>query len=198
VGIDPAKEYVAYANSRNRFGDRVSFETGDAQQLRFPRASFDASPSLLVYNFIPDPLKALREVRRVTKQGGPISAAVWDYGDGMQMLRVFWDAAVKLDPMAAKLDEKRFELCRKGALGELWKKAGLAEIREQPLEIAMRFESFADYWDAFLLGQGPAGAYVRSLKRDPADRLRQELRSRLPASGAFTLSGRAWAVRGLA
>ena len=69
-GIDPSKEYVEYANSRNPFPDRVTFETGDAQQLRLADASFDASLSLLVFNFIPDPIKALREVRRVTKPGG--------------------------------------------------------------------------------------------------------------------------------
>lgn len=195
VGIDPAKEYVAYATSKNRFGDRVSFEVGDAQQLKFPTASFDASPSLLVYNFIPDPLKALREVCRVTKPGGPVSAAVWDYSEGMRMLRVFWDAAVRLDPTAEKLDEKNFALCRKGALAELWKKGGLSDIREKSLEIALRFASFADYWNTFLLGQGPAGAYVHGLKRDQAERLRQELAHSLK-EGPFTLRARAWAVCG--
>src|ERR1035441_5178670 len=90
-GIGPSKEYVAYANSRNRFPGRVSFSAGDAQELRFGDAIFDASLSLLVFNFIPDPGKALREVRRVTKPGGRISAAVWDYGDGIRMLTVAWE-----------------------------------------------------------------------------------------------------------
>src|SRR4051794_1754548 len=102
VGIDPSGEYVAYANQAHRFGKRVSFEVGDAQQLTLQTASFDAALSLLVFNFIPDPRKALLEVRRVVKPGGPISAAVWDYGDGMKMLRTFWDAAVSLDPAAEK------------------------------------------------------------------------------------------------
>jgi ubiquinone/menaquinone biosynthesis C-methylase UbiE len=106
LGIDPSQEYVAFATSRNHFGDRASFEVGDAQQLRFADASFDASLSLLVFNFIPDPKKALMELRRVTKPGGRISAAVWDYGAGMRMLRTFWDAAVHTDPSAESLDEK--------------------------------------------------------------------------------------------
>src|SRR5947209_5732521 len=52
VGIDPSEEYVAYAASRNLFPNRASFEVGDAQQLHFPDASFDAVLSLLVFNFI--------------------------------------------------------------------------------------------------------------------------------------------------
>src|ERR1017187_9555721 len=120
LGIDPSQEYVAYAMSRNPFPDRASFEVGDAQQLHFPDASFDAALSLLVFNFIPDPKKALLELRRVTKPGGKLSAAVWDYGSGMQMLRTFWDAAVHIDPGAEKLDEKRMPLCRAGELAALF------------------------------------------------------------------------------
>jgi len=198
-GIDPSKEYVDYANGRNPFPERVGFETGDAQQLRFTDASFDASLSLLVFNFIPDSSKALREVRRVTKPGGQISAAVWDYGDGMRMLRVFWDAAVAIDPKAEKMDEKHMPLCRAGDLSALWRRAGLTDVREQPLTITMRFESFADYWDAFLLGQGPAGTYVRSLSRDQTRALRDEVKRRVSPitdNVSISLSARVWSVRG--
>jgi ubiquinone/menaquinone biosynthesis C-methylase UbiE len=199
LGIDPSKEYVGYANSRNPFPDRVSFQAGDAQQLEFPDAAFDASLSLLVFNFIPDPKKALLEMRRVTKAGGRLSAAVWDYGDGMRMLQAFWDAAASIDRAAEKLEEKHMPLCRAGQLSQLWKQSGLEDVREQPLEITMRFESFADCWDPFLLGQGPAGAYVRGLDRDKLQALRAEVKRRLslPAEDIpFTLPARAWSARG--
>src|SRR4051812_34749447 len=73
LGIDPSTEYVAYATSRNPFPDRASFEVGNAQQLHFPDAGFDAALSLLVFNFIPDPKKAILELRRVTQPGGKVS-----------------------------------------------------------------------------------------------------------------------------
>jgi SAM-dependent methyltransferase len=199
VGVDPSKEYVAYANSRNPFPNRVRFQAGDAQQLNFPDAAFEASLSLLVFNFIPDPSKALRELHRVTKPGGQISAAVWDYGAGMRMLRVFWDAAVSIDAGAEKLDEKHMPLSRAGELSELWRQDGLENVHEQPLDITMRFESFADYWDAFLLGQGPAGAYIGSLDRAKVPVLRDEVKRRLSLSAEdrpFVLAARVWAVRG--
>ena len=37
--------------------------------------------------------------------GGVIAGYVWDYADGMQLLRRFWDAAGALDPDAHALDE---------------------------------------------------------------------------------------------
>lgn len=102
LGIDPSAEYIGYAGSRNRFPQRVKFEVGDAQQLRFSQAQFAGSLSLLVFNFIPDRKKALLEVMRVTKAGGTVSAAVWDYPEKMRMLRVFWDAAGEVDPSARR------------------------------------------------------------------------------------------------
>jgi SAM-dependent methyltransferase len=200
LGIDPSQEYVAYATSRNPFPERASFEVGDAQQLQFPDASFDAALSLLVFNFIPDPKKALLELHRVTKPGGKLSAAVWDYCAGMRMLRTFWDAAVHIGPDAEKVDEKHMVLCHAGELSALWKQGGLENVHEQSIDILMRFESFADYWEPFLLGQGPAGSYVRRLDRDKLQALRGEVKRRLSLSAENTpivLPARVWSVCGI-
>jgi SAM-dependent methyltransferase len=199
VGIDRSKEYVAYATSKNRFPDRARFQSGDAQQLPFPEGVFDSSSSLLVINFIPDPGKAVSEMHRVTKPGGRTSAAVWDYGSGMRMLRVFWDAAASVDTRAEKLDERHMPLCRAGELSQLWTSGSLVKVDEQPLDITLQFASFADYWEPFLLGQGPAGAYVRALDGDRLGALRNEVKRRLSVaseSAPFALPARAWAVRG--
>ncbi|HXA50001.1 MAG TPA: methyltransferase domain-containing protein [Candidatus Acidoferrum sp.] len=199
VGIDPSKEYVAYAASKSPFPNRTRFEVGDAQDLHLPKASFRASVALLVFNFIPDPRKALDQVRSVTEAGGVIAAAVWDYGDGMRMLRAFWDAAVSVDPRVEPRDEKHMRLCRSGELSRLWKEAGLEKVREQALEVTTRFASFDDYWNAFLLGQGPAGSYTRTLDAAHLRALRDAVKRRLAISvesAAFDLPARVWAVRG--
>lgn len=200
TGIDPSKEYVAFATSRNRFPQRVRFEVGDALALRFPEAAFHASLSLLVFNFIPDAARALSEVRRVTAPGGSVTAAVWDYGDGMRMLRLFWQAAGAVDPAARQRDEAHMRLCRPGELPALWKRGGLQQVVEQPLEITMRFQSFAGYWEPFLQGQGPAGAYVRGARGELREAVRRELVRLLGVrseADPFSLPARAWAVRGV-
>ena len=201
IGVDPSKEYVGYAGSKNSSPDRVRFQVGDAQHLEFSDATFESSLSLLVFNFIPDRARALHELIRVTKPGGRISAAVWDYGGGMSMLRNFWDAAVAVDPTAGKLDERHMPLCRAGELAEFWKQSGLVQVEERALlDMTMPFQSFADYWDPFLLGQGPAGASVRRVDANRRQALRSEVKRRLvieSEDAPFTLPARAWAVRGV-
>ena len=64
----------------------------------------------------------------------------------------------------------------------------------------MRFDSFADYWDAFLLGQGPAGAYLRNVDGDRRQALRGEVKRLLDLraeDAPFSIPARAWAVRGI-
>lgn len=198
LGIDPSAGFISCAKS-NAKSSRARFEVGDAQALPYPDASFDHTMALLVMNFIPDPEKAIGQMRRVTRPGGVVSACVWDYGAGMQSLRFFWDEVVALDPAAAAKDERHMKLSRDGELGESWRKAGLTEVREKPLVIEQGFESFADYWQPFLQGTGPGGAYVASLDAERRGRLEARMRRRLlgnRADGPFTLQARAWGVRG--
>jgi SAM-dependent methyltransferase len=199
IGVDPSANYVSFAESRKK-SPKVTFEIGDAQKLSFPDAQFDVTTSLLVLNFIPDVNKAMAELRRVTRPGGTIAAAVWDYGEGMQMLRYFWDAATALDPSAVKLDEKHMPLCRAGELSHLFINAGLTDVEEQPLEVALRFSSFADFWDPFLKAQGPAGIYVAGLSEEKKSALRDRLRALLlknsKSGDGFNLRARVWAARG--
>ncbi len=199
IGIDPAAPYVGFAQGR-RLGDRVGFEVGDAQQLRFADRRFDRTLSLLVLNFIPDPARALTEMIRVTKPGGTVAAAVWDYGDGMEMLRVFWDEAIALRPEMEDRDERHMPLCRTGELAALWRGHRLQNVTEEALTIETRFSSFDDYWSPFLAKQGPAGAYAAALSATAREQLRLRLRRRLLGDGPdrpIVLRARAWAVRGV-
>jgi hypothetical protein len=124
---------------------------------------------------------------------------VWDYAEGMQMIRYFWDAATALDPAAAELDEgPRFPLCRPDPLRDLWTGAGLTGVEVGPIEVPTRFRDLDDYWTPFLGGQGPAPGFVGTLDEDRRAALQAQLGERLPvaADGSITLSARAWAISG--
>jgi SAM-dependent methyltransferase len=198
TGVDPSSVFVNDAQARTRL-ERVRFQVADAQSLPMEDGTFDKALSLFVLNFIPDPGKALREMIRVTRPGGVVSAAVWDYGNGMEMLRVFWDEAVALDSAAGARDERNMPLCRGGELATLWRANGLVQVEEQPITIELPFTSFEDYWKPFLGGQGPAGSYAASLSDADRGALETRLRERLLGDrreGELGLQGRAWAVKG--
>jgi len=198
VGVDPSAAFVDHA-AKKAASDRLRFEVGDAQALPYPEASFDQVMALLVMNFIPDHGKALAEMKRVTRAGGVVSACVWDYGNGMESLRLFWDEVVALEPAAAPKHERHMKLSRPGELGALWTQAGLEQVREASLVIDQAFSSFSDYWTPFLAGTGPGGAYVASLSVERRQALEAGLRRRLRSGGPdgpFELSARVWSVRG--
>jgi SAM-dependent methyltransferase len=198
VGIDPASTSIEYA-TRQLAGPWVRFEVADAQNLPYPDASFDQCLSLLVVNHVPDASRVVSEMRRVTRPGGRVAAAVWDYGDGMSMLRIFWDEVVALDPAAQRLHQGQMPLCRKGELAALWTKSGLQQVEETALVISMSFRSFEDYWSPFLAGVSVSGAYISNLPAVGQQRLRDRLREKLlggKPDQPFTLQARAWAVRG--
>jgi ubiquinone/menaquinone biosynthesis C-methylase UbiE len=197
TGIDPSEGFITYAK-KNASG-RTRFELGDAQALKFPDATFDATLSLFVMNFIPDHVKAIGEMARVTRPQGTVGACVWDYDAGMESLRFFWDEVIALDPAAEPKDERHMKLSRQGQLGELWKRAGLLSVEERPLVMEQAFSSFQDYWGPFLTGAGPGGAYVTSLPEARRQQLENRVRTRVlgnRADGPFTLKARAWCVKG--
>ena len=89
--------------------------------------------------------------------------------------------------------------CSPADLGTLWESAGLEAVETGELVVEAEYEGFDDLWTPFLAGVGPGGAYVAALAADAQLELREEYRRRLGSpSGAFTLSARAWFVRGTA
>ncbi|MDI1461307.1 class I SAM-dependent methyltransferase [Catellatospora sp. KI3] len=198
TGVDPSASFVADAAARVT-DPRAGFRVGDARALPLADSTVDAVVSALVLNFVPEPAVAVAEFARVTRPGGLAAAYVWDYAQGMGLIRHFWDAAVLLDPAAAELDEgRRMPVCAPDPLRALWTDAGFTEVRTEALVIQTPFADFADYWEPFLGGQGPAPGYVRSLGDVHRSRLRDLLASRLPVGpdGTIPLTARAWAVRG--
>jgi SAM-dependent methyltransferase len=197
LGVDPSAAQVEEAR-RRVVDQRAGFVRGTADDL--PAGSFDVVVSGLVLNFVPDPVAAVAAMAR-TAPGGLVAAYVWDYVQGMQLLRTFWDAARSLDPAAAPLDEgHRFSWCSPGELTAVLTLGGLEGVVATDLVVPLEFEDFADYWLPFLGGQGPAPAYVATLAPQARALLRAALERTLSPGldGRISLTARAWAVRGRA
>ena len=196
--FDPSEGFIAYARQQVR-DPRAAFGVADARSLPLVDATVDAVVSGLMLNFVPQPDVAITEMLRVVRPGGVVAAYVWDYRDGMQLLRRFWDAAIALDRDAVDLDEgRRFPVCDPSSLRALFDAAGLQDVETFAIDVPTRFRDFDDYWAPFLGRQGPAPGYVGRLGERERAALRARLETTLPTNpdGLIDLTARAWAVRG--
>jgi SAM-dependent methyltransferase len=201
TAIDYADVYVASARARNS-DPRIRIEQGDAAALPFPDAHFDRALSLLVLHFVAEPAGAVAEMRRVTRPGGVVAAAVWDSAGGMTAMRMFWDTAAVLDPTAGELRGRSLSkaVVAPGGLAHLFKGAGLTDVGERSLLVRMDHVDFADYWEPLLTGEGPIGSYVAGLGEAERTRLERHLRAAYLAGspdGPRSFTAVAWSCRGV-
>jgi SAM-dependent methyltransferase len=192
AAIDPAELFVAAVRTRNPC---VDVRQGAAERLPFPDGEFDAALAQLVVHFMADPVAGLREMARVTRPGGVVAASVWDLAGGRAPITPFWRAATTLDPRTG--DESARAGARQGDLPSLFAAAGIADVTQAELAATVEHPTFADWWDPFTLGVGPAGVYLEGLESDRRAALRERCHDML-GDGPFTLPAVAWAARGLA
>ena len=188
--VDPSRSFVAAA--RERFPG-VDVREAVAEELPFPDHTFDAALAQLVVHFMQDPVGGLREMARVCRPGGVVTACVWDHSAAGGPLAGYWAAVRELDPSAH--DESEMTGAREGDLLRIADEAGLREVTGGTVSTTRSYASFEEWWHPYTLGVGPAGAYVRSLDDAARERLRQHCATKFPTA-PFDVEATAWAVRG--
>ena len=95
AAVDPSESFVTAAHARF---PAVDVRRATAEQLPFEDRAFHATLAQLVVHFMSRPVVGLREMARVTRDGGVVAACVWDHEGREGPLSLFWDAARELDP----------------------------------------------------------------------------------------------------
>ena len=188
TGIDPSAPFVAAA--RDRFPG-TTVEQGSAEALPFVSGTFDRTLAQLVVHFMADPVAGLREMGRVTRDGGVVAACVWDHSGETGPLSLFWRAARDVDPLVR--DESHLPGTREGELVELSEAAGLRDVVSDRLSVVVGFDVFDDWWEPYTFGVGPAGEYVRGLDDAHREALRARCVELLPPP--FEIRAAAWSVK---
>ena len=198
-GIDLSEPYIAHARRRTT-DSRVRFEVGDACALKFPDAFFNHVLTSLVIQFIPSPERAVREMHRVTRQGGTVAAMTWDTVT-LPLHRIFFESAAAVDGRAAQV---RAEACARPmstaeGLLNAWRTMHFNSIVQDRLTVPMDFKEFADFWAPVEGRDGPYAQYYHSLPEDIKPKVREKVREAYLAGepdGPRSYPSHAWAVKG--
>jgi SAM-dependent methyltransferase len=193
AAMDPSPPFVAECAGRH---PGVDVRLGRAEEIPFADHTFDVAMAQLVLHFVSDPAAAASDMCRVVRPGGLVAACVWDFADEMEMLRLFWDSALAVDPQAP--DEARtLRFGGPGEIAELLTAAGMVDVVETTLTVTSTYEVFDELWEGFLGGIGPAGAFCLSLSPERRTDVRAEMFRRLGSpAGGFALRAVARSAKG--
>src|SRR3569832_779624 len=195
TGIDPSEAQLRFARTRAAT-QGVNYVQGDATKLPFEAGGFDAATMALVLFFVPDPVRGIAEMVRVTRAGAIVAAYNWDFPGG----------GFPLAPLGRELRAMGFaaalppsvDTARAERMQELWEGAGLLEVQTRSIEVQRTFESFDEIWETCLLSPS-AGARIREQSPEVQEELKQAVRTKYcnpDSQGRITWTAKANAVKG--
>jgi ubiquinone/menaquinone biosynthesis C-methylase UbiE len=193
--LDPSADQIAYARTTPA-AKKVNFQVGNAQALPYGDSEFDAAAMALVITFIPDPAKAIGEMKRVVKPGGTVGTYVWDFlsgGSPIQPLRQAIEAmGVPVPPTAGH------ENSSTGRLEDLFRAASLDRVATRMIEIDVTYQDFDTYWTSQTALANNVVQYLRKMTAAEVERIKAYLHERLPKdqAGRIAYTARASAAKG--
>jgi ubiquinone/menaquinone biosynthesis C-methylase UbiE len=192
--VDPSEGQLSYARTRQNTS-LAEFRVGDAQALPYADRSFDAATMALAISFIPDPLKAAREMVRVVKPGGLVATYMWDLPGGGIPVEPMYRA---LHSLGVTVTMPGTEVSRRKNMQAVWVKAGLQSVETRVIRIQVSFADFDEFWLSYKVPEGPAGLALRKMSPPEVERLKARLRELLPtaADGRIAYECFANAVKG--
>lgn len=190
TAVEPSQDYAA--ELRERFAE---VHVAPAEQLPFPDGTFDAALAQLVVVFLNDVGGAIREMARVAREGGVVATCMWEV-QGMDMMNALNTVRDRIapgtspPPVTAYRDE--------ASLRQLFETSGLREVETTTLSVEVTYETIDELWEPAIHVGGPGGPVADRMTPEQLAAGRAIFEEALgnPA-GAYVLTGRAAAVRGV-
>ena len=137
----PAWEPFVRATASAAGVANVMFASMPAEALALPDASFDVAYCQFGLMFVPEPIRALREMRRVLRPGGRIGIAVWSVPEKVGIFLIPRIVAPALPPTTGEAPPSPMSMGAPGLIEEMVAEAGLCDVVRHPVTI---FQDIAD------------------------------------------------------
>ena len=174
VGLDFSETMLAHARAHV---PGVEFVQGDATELAFEDASFDAVVAAFLLLHLGTPRRAVAEAARVLRPGGRAAFSVWDVPARGRWIGVFFDAftaAGAHPPADVPAGPPFFQLADEGAFSELLEGGGLADVEIATVEFGLHIRDGAELWDGLVKGSVRVGPMILGQPEE----LQREIRER--------------------
>jgi ubiquinone/menaquinone biosynthesis C-methylase UbiE len=202
ISTDFAPEMVDVAR---RFGEarglaNVEHRVLDAESIDLDQDSVDGAVCRWGYMLMADPAAALKETRRVLRDGGPLAFAVWRTPDRNPWAAVPGMTLVQRGHMPAPEPGAPgiFALGEPGRIRELVTGAGFGEPELEEIAFEFRYADFDDLWDALVRIAGPLARVVNALPDDERQATRAAIMENVApyrdADGSYTAPAATWGV----
>jgi len=191
---------VARRRGEARSLSNVEYRVLDAEKMDLDDDSVDGVVCRWGYMLMADPAAALRETRRVLREGGPLAFAVWTTPD-----RNPWAAVPAMtlvqrghlpppEPGAPGI----FAMGDPGRIRELVTGAGFAEPELEEIAFGFRYAGFDDLWDTLIRIAGPLAHVINALPDDERQATRAAIMHNVEPyrgqDGSYTAPAATWGV----
>jgi ubiquinone/menaquinone biosynthesis C-methylase UbiE len=189
VGIDLSDRMIDLARGRAKAQEvsNVGFARMDAENMALPSASFDVVLCALGLMYLPDPARAVSEMRRVLHPGGRLGVAVWGERSRCGWAEIFPIVAAEV---AGDVCPLFFRLGSQDALARLCADVQFGAIEQHRLETTLHYSNAEEACDAAFVGGPVALAWsrfddvvrsrVRARYKDTIERWRDGLAYEVP------------------
>jgi ubiquinone/menaquinone biosynthesis C-methylase UbiE len=202
ISTDFASEMldVARRQGEARGLENVEYRVLDAERMDLDDDSVDGVVCRFGYMLMADPGAALKETRRVLREGGPLAFAVWRTPDRNPWAAVPGMVLVQQghmpppEPGAPGI----FALGEPGRIRELLSGAGFGEPEVEEIAFEFHWDDFDDAWDSLVRISGGLSRAVNALPDDVQQEAREAIRQSLEPyrseDGSYRAPAAAWGV----
>ena len=172
----------------------AEFRVLDAERLDLPDAAVDGAICRFGYMLMADPTGALRETRRVIRDGGRLVFSVFGVPERNPWMTVARGVMAERGHLSAPdpAEPGIFSLSDPDTIQDLVADAGFAHSELEEAEIGFRFDDGDSLWAYVSELQGPIALAIARLDEEERERIRAALEERYAAfreNGGYRLPG---------